>query len=78
MIKTVVHLTVTSARVLDAEERNKIDSVFAKKYDDPIDAEYLVDDSLIGGIMVFDGKTVYNGSVKSKLERLKERLGDEK
>lgn len=78
MNKTVVHLTVTSARVLEAEERNKIESVFSKKYDDPIDAEYLVDDSLIGGLMVFDGKTVYNGSVKSKLERLKERLGNEK
>ena len=36
--------------------------------------EYLVDDSLIGGLIVFDGKTVYDGSVKTKLASIKEKL----
>ncbi len=67
-------LTVISAVELTAEQKQKVEDTFRKKYDRGILAEYLVDDSLIAGLVVFDGKTVYDGSVKTKLESIKERL----
>lgn len=72
-----IKLTVTSARPLTEEQRAKVEAVFSEKYDSPIEADYLVDDSLIGGLMVFDGATVYDGTVKSKLNQLKEKLGND-
>lgn len=76
MVKAV-KLTVTTARPLEEAEKKRVLEVFSAKYENEVEAEYLVDDSLIGGIMVFDGKTVYDGSVKSKVERIKEKLDHE-
>lgn len=69
-------ITVTSARVLDDAEKARVEEVFGKKFPAGIDTEYLVDDSLIGGLMIFDGKTVYDGSVKTKLQKIREKLSD--
>ena len=67
-------LTVISSVELSPAQKQKVENTFRKKYSNGILAEYLVDDSIIGGLIVFDGKTVYDGSVKTKLENLKERL----
>ena len=67
-------LTVMSALELTPAQKQKVEDTFRKKYKGGILAEYLVDDSLIGGLVVFDGRTVYDGSVKTKLETIKERL----
>lgn len=67
-------LTVISSVELSPAQKQKVEDTFRKKYSNGILAEYLVDDSIIGGLIVFDGKTVYDGSVKTKLENLKERL----
>lgn len=32
--------------------------------------EYHVDEEIIGGIIVFDGETVYDGTIRSKLRRV--------
>ncbi|MBO5525219.1 MAG: F0F1 ATP synthase subunit delta [Clostridia bacterium] len=70
-------LTVTTARPLTEAEQKRVVDVFSAKYDEPIEPDYIIDDSLIGGIMIFDGKTVYDGSIKSKIERIKEKLDNE-
>lgn len=72
-----IKLTVTSARPLTEEQKEKVEAVFSKKYDCPLEANYLVDDSLIGGLMVFDGATIYDGTVKSKINQIKEKLGND-
>lgn len=77
MVKKI-KLTITTARPLEEEEKQRVIDVFSPKYDAEIEAEYLIDDSLIGGIMVFDGTSVYDGSVKSKVERIRETLNNEK
>ena len=71
---SVTKLTVISSVELSPAQKQKVEDTFRKKYSNGILAEYLVDDSIIGGLIVFDGKTVYDGSVKTKLENLKERL----
>lgn len=70
----VTKITVISATEMDDRLRARVEEVFGKKHPESIRAEYLVDDSLIGGLIVFDGKTVYDGSVKTKLAEIKEKL----
>ena len=67
-------ITVISAFEIDDEQRKKVEDVFGRKRPGGVVADYLVDDSLIGGLVVFDGKTVYDGSVKTKLASIKEKL----
>lgn len=39
--------------------------------------EYHVDEELLGGVIVFDGATVYDGSLKTKLETISNVLKKE-
>ncbi len=70
----VTKITVISAFEMTDEQRARVEDVFGRKHPGGIRAEYLVDDSLIGGLIVFDGSTVYDGSVKTKLAGIKEKL----
>ena len=47
-----------------------MESFLTDKYGDH-SAVYHVDDSLLGGIVIFDGEKVYDGSLKNKLRSLK-------
>ena len=76
--KSVVKLTVTTSVPLTDEQKRKVEATFAPKYEQEIFAEYVVDDTILGGIIVFDGKTVYDGSVKSKLDKIRETIGNGK
>ncbi len=59
-------LTVTTAKPLSEKQRLFTEKNFAEKYGD-FTVEYLVDDALVGGMIVFDGDTVYDGSVSKQL-----------
>jgi len=65
---------ITSARDLsDAERRNleaEVEMLTGKK----VRATYAKDASILGGAMVRIGSTIYDGSVKGQLERMKEVL----
>ncbi len=66
-------LVVTTAIKFDdnekAEFENRLTAVFG-----PSEAEYHVDEELLGGVIIFDGSTVYDGSIKNKLERISKVL----
>ena len=66
-------LTVTTATPLTAEKRVEIEEVFADKYRD-FSVEYVVNDALLGGIIVFDGEKTYNSSVLRQLELLRDKI----
>ena len=66
-------LTVTTASPLTEEKRKEIEKVFAAKYRD-FSVEYVVNDAILGGMIVFDGNKVYNGSALKQLERLREQI----
>ena len=76
--KSVVKLTVTTSLPLTDEQKRKVEATFAPKYSEELFTEYFVDDTLLGGIIVFDGKTVYDGSVKSKRDKIRETIGNGK
>ncbi|MGB6133324.1 MAG: ATP synthase F1 subunit delta [Acidobacteriaceae bacterium] len=65
---------VVSARPLDETERRELEAGIARLTGGKVEAEYEVDRSLIGGVMVQAGSTVYDGSVRGRLDRLREEL----
>ena len=78
----MIKLTVTTPAPLSDEEKQKLAVAFNTQYKEKVAVDYRTDNALSASLIVFDGKnessftklTVYDGSVKTKLENLKERL----
>lgn len=69
------HAVIESAVALDEKTRSTVESDLQKKYDGALTVEYKVVPELIGGMRVRVGSDVWDGSVKGRLARLKERIG---
>ncbi|MFY9949412.1 MAG: ATP synthase F1 subunit delta [Candidatus Sulfotelmatobacter sp.] len=65
---------ITSTRELDETEKREFEQQVAKVTGKKIRAHYSRDASLLGGAVVRVGSTVYDGSVKGQLERMKEAI----
>jgi F-type H+-transporting ATPase subunit delta len=65
---------IVTARELNKNERDTLTAEVAKLAGGKIDASFTLDQSILGGTVVRIGSTVYDGSVKGRLERLKEAL----
>lgn len=65
---------VTTARPLDSDERRELEQKVAAMTGTQVHATYYEDKALLGGVVIRVGSTVYDGSVKGRLERLKEQL----
>jgi F-type H+-transporting ATPase subunit delta len=65
---------ITTARELGKDERDKLVAEVGKLANARIDASFKLDPSILGGTVVRIGSTVYDGSVRRRLERLKETL----
>jgi F-type H+-transporting ATPase subunit delta len=70
----IVAAEVTSARELREDERAELRSNLEKLTGRQIKLNFQVDNNLIGGVVTRIGSTVYDGSVKTKLENLREQL----
>src|SRR5687768_5864362 len=65
---------VTSARELTESEKAELAANLAKVTGKHIKPAYFVDKGIIGGVVTQIGSTVYDGSVKTQLENLKEEM----
>ncbi len=65
---------ILTARALSAEEQAQLVAEVSKLAGAKIDASFKLDPRMIGGAVVRIGSTVYDGSVRGRLERLKEVL----
>jgi F-type H+-transporting ATPase subunit delta len=65
---------ITTARELGKAERDALAAEVGKLAGGRVDASFKLDQSILGGAVVRIGSTVYDGSVKGRLERLKEAL----
>src|SRR5712671_245111 len=65
---------ITSARELGDAEKRGFETQVEKLTGKKVRAHYELDASLLGGAMVRVGSTIYDGSVKGQLERLKEAI----
>ena len=65
---------IVTARELSSGERAELVAGVGKLAGSRIDANFKLDSSIIGGAVVRIGSTVYDGSVRGRLERLRAQL----
>lgn len=65
---------IVSARQLNDAEKREFEAQVAKLTGKKVRAQYEQDVSLLGGAVLHLGSTIYDGSVKGQLERLKEAI----
>ena len=65
---------ITTARELNADERVELEGDLARVTGKNIRAKYAQDGTILGGAIARVGSTVYDGSVKGQLERLRQQL----
>ncbi len=68
---------VTSSRALDSEEQRALELRLQEMTGRRVRAHYTTDPALLGGAVVKVGSTIYDGSVRGQLQRMKEQLAAE-
>ncbi|WP_066633987.1 ATP synthase F1 subunit delta [Desulfolucanica intricata] len=72
--RNIVEVHVTSAVELADKEKKSLARVLDKLAGKKVQPDYAVDPSLIGGVVVRIGDRVIDGSIKTRLATLKDRL----
>lgn len=70
-------ITITSGTELTNKDMKNIESYLKEKYADFV-VNYVVENSLIGGIVIFDGEKIYDASLQGQLNRLVEDIKNKK
>ena len=70
----ISEVEVISARHLDTDERYQMEQQVARLAGSRVRARFSEDRGLIGGAVVKIGSTVYDGSVRGRLDRMKQAL----
>ena len=69
-----VEAQIVSARVLAEPERSRLEAQVEKLTGHKVRARYTQDGSILGGAIVKVGSTIYDGSVKGQLDRIREAI----
>lgn len=70
----IAEAEIISARELSAGERKELTAVLERRTGKKIEARFSEDESLLGGAVVRVGSTIYDGSVREQLARMREQL----
>ncbi len=65
---------VTSASELTAQQRAELTAALVNLTGQKVQAQFATDAALIGGTVVRIGSTIYDGSVRTQLERMRARM----
>jgi F-type H+-transporting ATPase subunit delta len=65
---------ITSARELNQADRSTLEAQMEKLTGKKVRAHFLSDESILGGVILKVGSTIYDGSVRGQLERIKQAL----
>jgi len=65
---------ITSARELNPADRHTLEAQMERLTGKKMRARYSRDVSILGGAIVKIGSTIYDGSVKGQLERIKQAI----
>jgi F-type H+-transporting ATPase subunit delta len=65
---------VRSAVPLDSKQRGRLEKALSKATGKKVEAKVIVDPSLIGGVVAKVGDTVIDGTIKRRLEQLREQV----
>jgi len=70
--------TVYSVRELSEAEKEKLQASFKKQFNkESVAINNVVDPSIVGGLKIRVGNTIYDGSISGKLNRIKNQLVSE-
>jgi F-type H+-transporting ATPase subunit delta len=72
--QNIVRADVTSAAPLSAEKTKALEESLSKVTGKKVELTVTVDPELLGGVVATIGSTVYDGSVKTQLQRLRQEL----
>ena len=72
--QNIVRADVTSAAPLSAEKTRALEERLSKVTGKKVELSVSVDPELLGGVVARIGSTVYDGSVKTQLQRMREDL----
>ena len=70
----ITQAAVTSVTELTEQERAELGAVLEKLTGEKVQAQFTTDSALIGGAVVKIGSTIYDGSVRTQLERMRVRM----
>jgi len=70
----IAHAKVTSVRELSSAERKSLEKELAEITGKTVRATYSEDASLLGGVLVRVGSTIYDGSVLGRLQRMRAEI----
>jgi F-type H+-transporting ATPase subunit delta len=70
----VTSARITSARELSESEKTDIKTNLEKLTGKTVNLNFNIDKNIIGGVIARIGSTIYDGSVKTQLEELREKL----
>jgi F-type H+-transporting ATPase subunit delta len=70
----IVQVTITSASELSEAERESVAARFRQLTGKQVELDFRIDNGLLGGMMAQIGSTVYDGSVRGSLARIREQL----
>jgi len=70
----IVQVTITSASELSEAERESVAARFRQLTGKQVELDFRIDNGLVGGMMAQIGSTVYDGSVRGSLARIREQL----
>jgi len=71
-----VEADITSSRQLSSGEKSDLESQVANVTGKKVRARYATNPDLLGGAVVRVGSTIYDGSVRGQLQKLKEQLAN--
>jgi F-type H+-transporting ATPase subunit delta len=70
----VTRAEVTSARELPRTDQTRLQAVLSRLTGRKIEAQYRLDPQLIAGTVVRIGSTIYDGSVRTRIEKMRNQL----
>jgi F-type H+-transporting ATPase subunit delta len=70
----IISARITSARPLSDAEKSELQANLEKLTGKRVNTNFETDENIIGGVIARIGSTVYDGSVKTQLENLKEQM----
>lgn len=70
----IVSAKITSARPLSEAEKSELQANLEKLTGRRVKANFEINAQIIGGVVARIGSTVYDGSIKTKLEELKQQM----
>jgi F-type H+-transporting ATPase subunit delta len=68
------HAQIESAQELNSDTKTKVLKNLKKNYGKDLTTEFVVNPKLLGGMRVRIGSDVWDGTVRNRLERLKQQL----